>query len=179
MVTGVSTKIAASHSAGGTTTPGGQISRGFLRGARGLVLTCGVDWTTRLWAPAHSDAPLLTLPSHSYDYMSDVRWSPAHPSVFASAGSSGALHLWNLASSLDEPLTGSDGIVVEVDAVAPSPVPRGINKIRWSQDGRRIAVASSDRLHVLGVSEDVWRPKADDEAKMMGNLTGRGLLDEL
>jgi len=171
MVTGVSAKVAPSGA-------GGLIARGFLRGASGLVLTCGVDWTTRLWAPAYADEPLLTLPSHSYDYMSDVQWSPSHPSIFATASSSGALGFWNLAASLDEPITGSEGIVVELDGPS-SQVPRGLNKIRWSQDGRRIAAASSDRLHVISVSDDISKPKADDEVNMMDNLTARGLLDEL
>jgi dynein intermediate chain len=50
------------------------LSKGFARGAHGLVLSCGVDWTTKLWAPAYADKPLLNLLSHSYDYMSDVQW---------------------------------------------------------------------------------------------------------
>ena len=50
------------------------LSKGFARGAHGLVLSCGVDWTTKLWAPAYADKPLLNLLSHAYDYMSDVQW---------------------------------------------------------------------------------------------------------
>ena len=50
------------------------LAKGFLRGAGGLVLTCGVDWTVKLWAPAYKDTPLLSLVSNSYDYMSDVQW---------------------------------------------------------------------------------------------------------
>jgi WD domain, G-beta repeat. len=67
-VTGLSTK----HILKGDNTVG--ISKGFPRGINGLFLSCGVDWTTKLWAPAYSDKPLLNFLSHSYDYMSDVQW---------------------------------------------------------------------------------------------------------
>jgi len=174
MVTGVSTKSAFKHNNNNNTTRG--LSRGFVRGGGGFLLTCGVDWTTKLWAPAYSDEPVLSLLSHSYDYMCDVQWSPVNPSIFATASSNGSLGIWNLATSLDEPLTGSDGIVV--DAAEGGGIARGLNKLQWSLDGRRIAVACADKLHVLGLTEDVWKPKGDEESRMMTNLKSRGLLDE-
>ena len=70
MVTSVSTKtipVGASVRTAG-------LSKGFLRGSGGLVLTSGVDWSTKLWAPAYSDQPLMSWVSPSYDYMSDVQW---------------------------------------------------------------------------------------------------------
>ncbi len=69
-VTGLSTKVTSKVDKDG----GVSLTRGFARGTRGMVLTCGVDWTTKLWAPAYSDKPLLNLLSHSYDYMCDVQW---------------------------------------------------------------------------------------------------------
>ena len=52
----------------------GGVSRGFLRGAGGLMVTTGVDWSTKLWAPAYSELPLTSFLSNSYDYMSDAQW---------------------------------------------------------------------------------------------------------
>ncbi len=69
-VTGLSTQSNKADDSGNVVS----LSRGFARGSRGMVLTCGVDWTTKLWAPAYSDKPLLNLLSHSYDYMCDVQW---------------------------------------------------------------------------------------------------------
>ena len=69
-VTGLSTKVTSKSD----NRSGVSLSRGFARGAQGMILTCGVDWTTKLWAPAYSDKPLLSLLSHSYDYMCDVQW---------------------------------------------------------------------------------------------------------
>jgi dynein intermediate chain, cytosolic len=66
MVTSISTMSPKDGRAG--------LAKGFLRGTGGLVLTCGVDWTVKLWAPAYKDTPLLSLVSQSYDYMSDVQW---------------------------------------------------------------------------------------------------------
>ena len=67
MITALSTKtLKASARAG--------LTKGFLRGSGGLFLSAGVDWTVKLWGPAYTDKPLMSLVSHSYDYMSDVQW---------------------------------------------------------------------------------------------------------
>jgi hypothetical protein len=76
MVTSISTKYVppTSINIGGTSSSNRYMSRGFLRGSAGLVLTSGVDWTCKLWAPAYQDQPLLSFTSSSYDYMCDVQW---------------------------------------------------------------------------------------------------------
>jgi dynein intermediate chain len=168
MVTSLSTKSLKKGSA----TRVAALSKGFLRGSGGLTLSCSVDWTVKLWAPAYSETPLLSMVSHSYDYMSDVKWCPTHPSVFATASSNGTLGLWNLTTSFEEPLTGPEGIVVEPDAMSG----RGLNKLRWSADGRRIAVSSGDQVHILSMTEEVTRPKGDEDAKLMKQLMTRGLI---
>mmetsp|Transcript_4131 Transcript_4131/g.9336 ORF Transcript_4131/g.9336 Transcript_4131/m.9336 type:complete len:665 (-) Transcript_4131:1041-3035(-) len=166
MVTSVATKSLKS-------TPRAGLSKGFLRGSGGLFLSSGVDWTIKMWAPAYTDKSLLSLVSHSYDYMSDVQWNPAHPAFMATASSNGTIGLWNFSHSMEEPITGNDGIVVEPDGGSG----RGLNKLKWSSDGRRLLAASSDRVHVLVLSEDVVRQKGDEDSRMMNHLTSRGLLD--
>ncbi|KAL7472951.1 hypothetical protein ACHAXS_013336 [Conticribra weissflogii] len=122
---------------------GGGLSRGFLSGVGGLMVTTGVDWSTKIWAPAYSNMPLLSYLSNSYDYMCDAQWSPVHPSIFATASTR-----------------------------------QGLNRIQWSGDGRRMAVASGDKLHVLGVGEDVWKSKGDEDGRVMNNLLSRGLIQQ-
>ena len=100
-----------------------------------------------------------------------------HPSVFATASSNGSIAFWNMAASIDEPVTGLDGITVEKNS-DPMSSSRGVNKLRWSADGRRIAAACSDTLHVLGLSEELWKPKGDEEVRLMSNLKTRGLFDD-
>jgi len=166
MVTSVATKNLKSSVRAG-------LSKGFLRGSGGLFLSSGVDWTVKLWAPAYTDKSLLSLVSHSYDYMSDIQWNPAHAALMATASSNGTIGLWNFSHSMEEPITGLDGIVVEPDGGSG----RGLNKLKWSSDGRRLLAASADRVHVLVLSEDVVRQKGDEDSRMMNHLTSRGLLD--
>jgi hypothetical protein len=65
--------------------------------------------------------------------------------------------------------------VVEVEA-APTGS-RGLNKLKWSADGRRIVVAAGDHVHVLSLSEDVQRQKGDEDSRVLGHLVSRGLLE--
>eukprot|EP00522_Entomoneis_paludosa_P005869 CAMPEP_0172459778 /NCGR_PEP_ID=MMETSP1065-20121228/34120_1 /TAXON_ID=265537 /ORGANISM="Amphiprora paludosa, Strain CCMP125" /LENGTH=674 /DNA_ID=CAMNT_0013214605 /DNA_START=57 /DNA_END=2081 /DNA_ORIENTATION=- len=167
MVTSISAKVLKS----GSSLRTAGLSKGFLRGSGGLVLTSGVDWTVKLWSPAYSDTPLMSFVSHSYDYMCDAQWSPVHPSLFATASSNGTVGLWDISKSMEEPITGKDGIVVEPDVGL-----RGLNKVQWSNDGRRMAVASGDLLHVLNLTEDVARPKGDEDKTTMNQLLARGLI---
>jgi dynein intermediate chain len=80
--------------------------------------------------------------------------------------------LWNLATSLEEPITGNTGLVIDSDAMSG----RGLNKLQWAADGRRIAVASGDQVHVVTLTEEVSRPKGDEDVKLMNQLMARGLI---
>jgi dynein intermediate chain len=73
MVTSVATRpVMPAH---GTPRKGTTASsKGFVRGAGGLMVTTGVDWSTKLWAPAYHDRPLMSFLSNSYDYMCDAQW---------------------------------------------------------------------------------------------------------
>jgi hypothetical protein len=95
---------------------------------------------------------------------------------------------------LDEPITGSEGICLtgltdsssaENMNTTTSAVPlstsknnKAVNKIKWSLDGRRLAVASGDSLHVLAMSDEIWKPNGDEEVRLMSNLRSRGYLNE-
>jgi dynein intermediate chain, cytosolic len=178
MITSISAKLRSSSNSNKQAPQSSQnigaTSKGFFRGISGLLVSSGVDWTVKLWGPAyHNDKPLISYVSHSYDYMSDVAWSTTHPSLFAAASSNGSVGLWNLAKSLDEPITGPEGIIVQPDAMSSGV---GLNKIKWSADGRRLAVASSDKVHMLHLSDEVTRTKGDEETKVMNQLLARGLI---
>ena len=144
------------------------------------MVTTGVDWSTKLWVPAFSSRrPVVTFLSGSYDYMCDARWCPANPSVFATASSNGTVNIWNLASAVDQPVSGTEGVPVAAGGGGPASSPSdGINRLQWSPDGRRMAVASGDKLHVLAVGEEVWRSKGDEDSRVMNNLLSRGLIEE-
>lgn len=97
-----------------------------------------------------------------------VSRNPVHPSLFATASSNGNMGLWNLASSLDEPV----GDVV-VDQ------PNGLNRLKWSLDGRRVLVAGGDKMYVMSLAEEVLRRKGDESDRMMEQLAGRGLVTKI
>ena len=59
-----------------------------------LYLSASVDWSVKLWSTKESKA--LYSFEDSGDYVADVRWSPAHPALFAAADAAGRLDLWNL-----------------------------------------------------------------------------------
>ena len=168
MVTSIATRSRIQRSTG--------LVKGFCRGSGGLVLTTGVDWTTKLWAPAYKDSPLLSWTSHSYDPVSDVQWNPQNPGIFATASSSGTIGLWNLAQSLDDSLT--DGLTLSTTTTNDGEEVEGLTKLAWSiPDGRRLAVAGSGgRVHVLTLADEVVRPKGDEDAKIVQQLVARGFL---
>lgn len=77
-----------------------------------LFLTCGVDWTVKLWRNAGSAAtgkgslatngpggklhkPIMSFEDAS-DYVYDVKWHPHHPALFGSVDGAGKFDLWNL-----------------------------------------------------------------------------------
>lgn len=85
-----------------------------------LFLTCGVDWTVKLWRAggalggpqagktgtsssktssssggANAIAPLLSF-EEADDYVFDVKWHPLHPAVFGTVDGAGKFDLFNL-----------------------------------------------------------------------------------
>lgn len=63
--------------------------------ASNLLLSCGVDWQIGLWYPKHRKTPVLINDLDTEVF--DIKWSPAHPTVFATGDCDGNIDLWNLA----------------------------------------------------------------------------------
>ena len=82
-----------------------------------LFLSCGVDWTVKLWRSRGSNQPTAggpqtasskqsgaaastIAPIHTFeeasDYVLDAKWHPAHPALFGSVDASGKFDVWNL-----------------------------------------------------------------------------------
>ena len=84
--------------------------------------------------------------------------NPVHPSIFVTASSKGTLNIWNLVTSLDEPISDTEGITIDSSGSggdSTSESCQGFNQLKWSSDGQRMAVVSGYKLHVLGVGEEV------------------------
>ena len=87
-------------------------------------------------------------------------------------------------------MTGSEGISVaslseslsseKASGIIPpkNKNSKAVNKIKWSHDGRRLAVASGDSIYMLAMSDEIWKPIGDEEVRLMSNLRSRGFLNE-
>jgi len=96
------------------------------------VLTSSMDWTVRLWnIKGEEGSRLLHTFENSEDYIADVKWSPVHPTVFATADGEGHVTLWDLAQDTELP-------------VCEETVSKGaLNRLAWSPNGSHLAVGTT------------------------------------
>ena len=116
-----------------------------------------MDWTVKLWAPQYREKPIMTFES-AQEYVYDAQWSPTHPSVFASCDAEGYVDIWNINRDTEAP-----AVRKQIHEKA-----KPFNCLRWSKDGRRIAVGdSAGHVTILGVDSELSAPKPSDFDKML------------
>ncbi|CAF4760625.1 unnamed protein product, partial [Rotaria sp. Silwood2] len=123
-----------------------------------LFLTSSFDWSVKLWSLKESK-PLNSFEVNS-DYITDVRWSPVHPSVFLTCDITGRFDIWNLNHDSELPLlsTTLDGNVA-------------LNKCLWAHNGQQIILGDDQgKLRLYGVNEFLTNPKPDDFNKLRSTL---------
>ncbi|KAL4168976.1 hypothetical protein KRP22_009905 [Phytophthora ramorum] len=124
----------------------------------GLLLTCSLDSTVKLWSIEHPNSPVLSFEPSS-EYISDVRWSSVHPALFAVADSSGAVSIWNILKD------------VEVPAVSEKISEKSLNKVRWSADGKSVITGDADgKSFIYEVPSDIALPQPDDLSLLEGKV---------
>eukprot|EP01112_Ceratiomyxa_fruticulosa_P014308 TRINITY_DN4089_c0_g1_i4.p1 TRINITY_DN4089_c0_g1~~TRINITY_DN4089_c0_g1_i4.p1 ORF type:complete len:684 (-),score=154.63 TRINITY_DN4089_c0_g1_i4:259-2310(-) len=121
-----------------------------------LFLSASTDWTVKLWSTKNANVNTHPVALYSFedstDYVYDVRWSPAHPSVFVSVDGAGYADFWNLNEDLEAPIVKS-----KIGS-------RALNRAAWSLDAKKIAIGDSTgstyiyEVGELGVaqSQDEW-----------------------
>ncbi len=124
--------------------------------ANSLLLTSSVDWTVRLWShqPRDNTNPLRKLAefSTSREYVFDARWSPVHPSIFCYGDGAGMAHLWNINRDAEEPV-----ISKQITGGA------AVNKLRWSLDGKKIAIGDSvGKTHIVDIKSSLATARPED-----------------
>uniref|UniRef100_A0A671QGL3 Cytoplasmic dynein 1 intermediate chain 2-like n=1 Tax=Sinocyclocheilus anshuiensis TaxID=1608454 RepID=A0A671QGL3_9TELE len=123
-----------------------------------LFLTASFDWTVKLWS-TKNNKPLYSFEDNS-DYVYDVMWSPVHPALFACVDGLGRVDLWNLNNDTEVPTAS-----MSVDG---SPA---LNRLRWSQSGREIAVGDSEgQIHIYDVGEQIAVPRNDEWTRFVRTL---------
>ena len=103
-----------------------------------------MDWSVKLWNPKLGKSPPLTSFESSQDYVFDVKWSPMHPSVFASCDAEGYVDIWNLNTDMENPAIHykkNDGIIHRLD---------------WSIDGTKLATGGANGIvNIYDVDKEV------------------------
>eukprot|EP00392_Amoebophrya_sp_AT5.2_P005395 g5404.t1 len=104
-----------------------------------LLLTCSFDWSVHLYAPKKFQAPVLRL-QHYEDYVTDAKWHPEHPAVFATVDAAGAAEVWNLNES-----TESSWIAAPGPAARSGAKSQAFYKSCWDKkSGQRFCAGNTD-----------------------------------
>ncbi|XP_059052938.1 cytoplasmic dynein 1 intermediate chain isoform X2 [Achroia grisella] len=123
-----------------------------------LYLTSSVDWSVKLWSLKDSK-PLYSF-EDSGDYVVDVRWSPAHPALFAAADASGRLDLWNLNRDTEVPIAS-----VQAEAGV------AFNRVSWSPSGSHLTAGDdAGKIWLYDLAEHVAQPRHDEWSKLVYTL---------
>lgn len=157
---------------------------------RKLLLTASIDWSIKLWNVVDDDLghrPLLQFNAAAFDYFCGVSWCPINCGEFVSATSGGLLMLWNIAKSVVEPIssikiqsstqeseskqgreasgtssssTGSK----EASVVSARHHSVALNKVIWTEDGRKVVVGDSFGMaHMVVVKPSFVEVRSGDE----------------
>jgi dynein intermediate chain len=114
-----------------------------------LFLSCGADWTTKLWSTSQPEEPLLTF-TQSKDYVYSAKWHPINPSLFATADGSGYIDLWDLNRDKELPTFRYN-------------LKKAINKLAWSSDGKKLAAGDiNGHINIFSSEKDVLNVKIED-----------------
>ena len=117
-----------------------------------LFLSCGADWTAKLWSTSQSEEPLLTF-NQSKDYVYSAKWHPTNPYIFATADGSGYIDLWDLNRDEKIPTFRYD-------------LKTSINKLAWSCDGKKLAAGDiNGHIAIFSSEKDVLNYNIEDIKK--------------
>jgi dynein intermediate chain, cytosolic len=123
----------------------------------GLVLTSSFDWTVKLWNPSQEEKLVKTFES-SEDFIYDVKWNPANPSLFATVNNDGYIDLFDLTRDTELPVVHK-----KVNNFAQ-------NKMAWNTEGSAMVSGdSAGNVHLFGLGE---KYRKVDSAKLEGLKKG-------
>jgi len=107
----------------------------------GIFLTCGEDWTVRLWnanlSSRKNRSVLTCLQSDLRSSVNDIAWSPAEATVFASVTSDGRIEVWDLGVDTMSPL------ITHFDEKGAAPSTKRLTSLAFGSDPTILAVGTS------------------------------------
>ena len=117
-----------------------------------LFLSCGADWSTKLWSSKIPNKPLITF-NQSKDYVYSAKWNPINPYIFATGDGSGNIDLWDLNRDREIPTFRYN-------------LKNAINKLAWSYDGKKLAAGDiNGHISIFSSEKDVVNVKGEDISK--------------
>ncbi|XP_073942565.1 cytoplasmic dynein 1 intermediate chain short wing isoform X3 [Choristoneura fumiferana] len=121
-----------------------------------LFLTSSMDWSVKLWSLKENKA--LYSFENSGDYVVDVRWSPAHPALFAAADAA-RLDLWNLNRDTEVPVAS-----IQSEGGA-------FNRVSWTPSGAHLTAGDdAGKISVYELAESEYQPRHDEWSKFVYTL---------
>lgn len=123
-----------------------------------LLLSSSYDWTVKLWNPKLRTDPICSFES-AEDYVYDVCWNRANPTLFTSVDGEGYIDLWDLSRDLEVPI-----LHYKADSSA-------INKALWSKDGSKLLTGnSSGATKLYGLHKNLIKPSEDSLDRFETNI---------
>ena len=118
-----------------------------------LFATSSADWTTKIWSKQNPLMPLITIES-SNNYVYCSKWNPINASILATGDGNGYLDIFDLNKDIETPKVhcklGNDAI----------------NKICWTEDGKRITVGdSAGKIQLVGLDSQIYSSTSEDSKK--------------
>jgi len=118
-----------------------------------LFATSSADWTTKIWSKQNPLAPLFTIES-SYNYVYCSKWNPTNASVLATGDGNGYLDIFDLNKDWESPR-----IHCKLGNEA-------LNKICWTEDGKRITVGdSAGKVQLFALDKQIYSSTSEDSKK--------------
>ena len=118
-----------------------------------IFATSSADWTTKIWSKQNAEEPLFTL-ENSDNYVYCSKWSPTHPSILAMGDGNGYLDIMDLNKDIESP------------RVHCKLGDNAINKICWTEDGKRITVGDNNgKIQVFGLDKQLYISNSEDVKK--------------
>ena len=125
-----------------------------------IFATSSADWTTRIWNKQNVDEPIISL-EQSNNYVYSCKWSPVHPSILSMGDGNGYLDIMDLNKDIETPK-----VHCKISDSA-------INKICWTEDGKRITSGDSNgKIKLFGVDKQLYIYNNED-TKKFENVIGQ------
>ena len=118
-----------------------------------LFCTSSADWTTKIWSKQNPSAPLFTL-ENSNNYIYCSKWNPVNASLLATGDGDGYLDFIDLNKDMELPI-----VHTKLGTEA-------INKICWTEDGKRITVGdAAGKIQLFGLDRGVYTSSSENSKK--------------